>query len=92
MRCVIPRLPSSTNLTRIQLYPNNVCFHHAEHKEYLRRSGHLRSDGDRLSVKFSSNPNAQYSNRELLAIHAVCARATYMSSTAEACDGLERDV
>jgi len=39
-------------------------------EKYLRQPGHLRVDGDRLSVASSSN----HTNPQLLAPHATCAR------------------
>ena len=55
--------------------------------------GHLRVDGNRLSVTFSSNhENARVPNPKLLALHAACARVAHMSGAAEAFDEFERDV
>ena len=53
----------------------------------------MRVDGNRLSVRFSSNnPDARLPNPKLLALHAACARVAHMSGAAEAFDELERDV
>ena len=54
---------------------------------------HLRVDGDRLYVTFSSNhTNLRVPNRQLLALHAACARVAHMSGAAEASDEVECDV
>jgi len=55
--------------------------------------GHLRADGNRLCVTFSSNhENARVPDPKLLALHAACARVAHMSGAAEAFDEFERDI
>ena len=53
---------------------------------------HLRDDGGRLSVTFSSHhPDARVPNPKLLALHAACSRVVHMSGATEAFDELDRN-
>ena len=53
---------------------------------------HLRDDGGRLSVTFSSyHPDARVPNPKLLALHATCARVVHISGAAEAFKELDRN-
>jgi len=88
-RCVIIRFLSDTNPTSAQPNCYSVCVDHTALKRSLIDSGHLRQDGDRLLVTFSSSTGAPLPNRQLLALHAVCARVAHLSGAFQAIDELE---
>jgi len=79
-RCVIPRLPSDTTLTRTQPNRYHVYVCDIVFERWFRLTKYLDADGDRLSVTFSSRvPGARLPNPQLLALHAACARVVHMS-------------
>jgi len=71
----------------------DVCVSTMALKRHLTRSGYLRRDGNRLLATFSShNTDAPLPDRQLLTLHAVCARVAHMSGAIQIIDKSELDV
>jgi len=88
--CVVIGLLTGTNLTCAQPNCYSVCVYHTALERTLTLSEHLRQDHDRFLVTFSSsNKRARLPNRQLLALHAVCARVAHLSGAFQVIDELE---